>query len=122
MVVLNKIDRQVVAFDIAQLAQAILECDVLGHQAWRPGDDADMENAGRCLVGIRGRSGEADQKSHAKQPASSHSITSSARARIEGGMVRPSALAVFRLTTSSNVVGCWTGRSAGLAPLRILPT
>ena len=53
---------------------------------------------------------------------STHSITSSARARIDGGTVRPRALAVFRLTTSSNFVGCWTGRSAGLAPLRIFPT
>ena len=50
-----------------------------------------------------------------------HSMTSSARARIDGGTVRPSALAVLRLITSSNFVGCWTGRSAGLAPLRILP-
>src|SRR6516164_8423824 len=50
-----------------------------------------------------------------------YSITSSARARIEGGTVRPSAVAVLRLTTSSKVVGCWTGRSAGLAPLRIRP-
>jgi hypothetical protein len=52
---------------------------------------------------------------------SGHSITSSARARINGGIVRPSALAVLRLTTSSNVVGCWTGRSAGFSPFRILP-
>jgi len=52
----------------------------------------------------------------------SYSMTSSARARIEGGTVRPSAFAVLRLTTSSNVAGCWTGRSAGLAPLRIFPT
>ena len=37
-------------------------------------------------------------------------------------MVRPSALAVLRLMTSSNFVGCSTGRSAGLAPLRILST
>src|SRR6516162_8777745 len=51
----------------------------------------------------------------------SYSMTSSARARIAGGIVRPSALAVLRLTTSSNVVGCWTGRSAGLAPLRMRP-
>jgi len=50
-----------------------------------------------------------------------YSITSSARARIEGGMVRPSALAVFKLTTNSKVVGCCTGRSAGLAPFRIFP-
>src|SRR5215813_2171203 len=48
-----------------------------------------------------------------------YSMTSSARARIEDGTVRPSALAVWRLTTSSNVVGCWTRRSAGLAPARI---
>src|SRR6266567_5481331 len=50
-----------------------------------------------------------------------HSITSSARARSACGTVRPSAVAVFRLMTRSNVVGCWTGRSAGLAPLRIFP-
>ncbi len=37
-------------------------------------------------------------------------------------MVRPSALAVLRLMTSSNFVGCSTGRSAGLAPFRILST
>ena len=44
-----------------------------------------------------------------------YSMTSSARARIDGGTVNPSAFAVFRLTTNSNIVGCWTGRSAGLA-------
>jgi len=36
--------------------------------------------------------------------------------------VRPSSFAVFKLTTNSNVVGCCTGRSAGLAPTRTLPT
>ena len=46
----------------------------------------------------------------------SHSITSSARARRVGGIVTPRALAVFRLTTNSNVVGCSIGKSAGLAP------
>src|SRR5262245_47296265 len=50
-----------------------------------------------------------------------YSMTSSARARIEGGTVRPSVSAVLRLTTSSNLSGCWTGRSAGFSPLRILP-
>src|SRR5207253_1833377 len=34
------------------------------------------------------------------------------------GIVRPSAFAVLRLMTSSNLVGCSTGRSAGLAPFR----
>src|ERR1700686_4631843 len=51
-----------------------------------------------------------------------YSITSSARERSEGGMVRPSVFAVLRLITSSNLVGCSTGRSAGLVPFRILST
>ena len=34
----------------------------------------------------------------------------------------PSGFAVFRLITSSNLVGCSTGRSPGLAPFRILST
>src|SRR5258707_5572835 len=51
-----------------------------------------------------------------------YSITSSARASSVGGMSRASALAVCRLTTNSNLVGCSTGKSAGLAPLNILST
>src|ERR1700684_823275 len=39
-----------------------------------------------------------------------HPMTSSACASSTCGTVRPSALAVFRLMTSSKVVGCWTGR------------
>src|SRR5262249_337295 len=35
--------------------------------------------------------------------------------------VTPSALAALRLTTVSNAVACWTGRSAGFSPLRIRP-
>jgi hypothetical protein len=55
-----------------------------------------------------------------KQPL--YSITSSAIARTPDGMLRPSALAVLRLITNSNLVGCTTGRSAGLSPLRTRPT
>ena len=54
-----------------------------------------------------------------KQP---YSITSSAVASSVGGTVRPKALAVFRLMTNSNLVGCTTGRSPGLSPLRIRPS
>ena len=54
--------------------------------------------------------------------AASHSMTSSARASSVGGTSRPSALAVFRLTTRSKRVGCSTGKSDGFAPLRILST
>jgi hypothetical protein len=52
--------------------------------------------------------------------AAVHSITSSARASSVGGISRPSALAALRLMTSWNFDACSTGRSAGLAPLRIL--
>jgi hypothetical protein len=45
-----------------------------------------------------------------------HSITSSARASKVGGTSSPSALAVLRLMTSSNLVGASTGKSAGFAP------
>jgi len=37
--------------------------------------------------------------------APSHSMTSSARARTDGGKIRPIALAAFRLMTNSNLVG-----------------
>jgi hypothetical protein len=51
-----------------------------------------------------------------------HLITLSARTSTFGGIVRPICFAVLRLITSSNFVGCSTGRSAGLAPFRILST
>src|SRR4029077_428165 len=50
----------------------------------------------------------------------SHSITSSARSRNASGIGRPSTLAVVRLMTRSNLVGCSTGMSAGLVPRNIL--
>ena len=37
------------------------------------------------------------------------------------GTSSPSAFAVRRLRNSSTFVVCWTGRSAGLSPLRIRP-
>src|SRR5262245_58545505 len=51
-----------------------------------------------------------------------YSMTWSARPSTDCGIVRPRALAVFRLITNSNFVACSTGRSAGFAPLRILST
>jgi hypothetical protein len=51
-----------------------------------------------------------------------YSITSSARTRTSGGIFNPSALAALLLTINSSLVGNSTGRSPGLAPLRILFT
>src|SRR5262249_10648946 len=50
-----------------------------------------------------------------------HSTPSSARASSLSGTCRRSAFAMPRLMTSSNLVGCTTGRSAGFSPLRIRP-
>src|SRR5262245_44790523 len=54
--------------------------------------------------------------------AAAHSITSSARSRVEVGTSTPMALAVFRLRANSKYVACSTGSSAGCAPLRIFAT
>jgi hypothetical protein len=51
-----------------------------------------------------------------------YSITSSARASSDGGISMPSARAVSRLMTNSNLLDCTTGKSAGVAPLRMRPT
>src|SRR5262245_54517639 len=49
-----------------------------------------------------------------------HLTTLSALARTFGGIVNPICFAALRLIINSNFVGCSTGRSAGLAPLRLL--
>ena len=51
-----------------------------------------------------------------------HWMILSARCSSVCGMASPSAFAVYKLMTSSNLVGCSTGRSAGFAPLKILST
>src|SRR5262249_37697743 len=55
-------------------------------------------------------------------PPPLHSITSSARASRLSATVRPRALAVLRLITSSYLVGACTGRSAGFVPFRMRST
>src|SRR5581483_1833766 len=49
-------------------------------------------------------------------------ITRSVLARTLGGSVKPICLAAFRFITNSNFAGCSMGRSAGLAPFKILST
>src|SRR5207249_11033039 len=114
-------DRYILSLDIAGFARSRAErahkrCVRVG-----PGAVEVAAPRHRLLLRAQGapRRHRAAQQQH--QLAAVHSMTSSARARIDGGTIRPSALAVLRLTTSSKVVGCWTGRSAGLALLRILP-
>ena len=56
------------------------------------------------------------QPNQGPEPTNSYSMISSASASNVGGTVTPSALAVVRLMTSSNFVGCSTGISLGLVP------
>jgi hypothetical protein len=69
-----------------------------------------------------GMSGLCQQATLSPARYASYSITSSARSKKASGIIMPSAFAVVRLTTSSKVVGCSTGRSAGFAPFKILST
>jgi len=55
-------------------------------------------------------------------PYRGYSMISSICASNAGEIVNPSARAVFRFITAWSLVGCSTGRSAGLAPLMILST
>ena len=91
-----------------------------------PGVEPGAECPERWVIGRRRAPGEADSRTRRSWPRRSstvfYSMTWSARPSTDGGIVRPSALAVFRLMTSSNFVGCSTGRLAGFAPLRILST
>src|SRR5207247_25177 len=75
-----------------------------------PASAAAPSNARRRLLEAEVRVRDAAALAH-------FSTTWSARATSDGGIVRPRALAVLRLTTRSNLVGCSTGKSAGLAPL-----
>lgn len=51
-----------------------------------------------------------------------HSMTLSALASTVGEIFSSSALAVLKLITNSNLVGCSTGKSAGFMPFKILDT
>ena len=91
------------------------------HRDARPGIEPVVE---RSEDGRQGplEPGGRERDEHKAGAPTVYWITSSARPSSDGGIVRPRALAVFMLITSSNFVGCSTGRSAGLAPLRILST
>jgi hypothetical protein len=117
-----ELDRQVLALDEACLLQALAE---RGHEVRRVGGRRAAEKADRrhhrLLRARRERPRRRRAAEQGDELASLHSITSSAATSSLSGTVRPSILAVWALMTSSNLVDCTTGRSAGLAPLRMRP-
>src|SRR6266568_5162033 len=115
------LDCDVLAFEIADLAQTLAKrLENRCRLGWRP--CAQPSNHGQCRL-LRARY-ERPRRPTDKcdELASPHSITSSAATSMFCGSVTLSAFAVLRLIANSNFVGCSTGRSAGLAPLRILAT
>src|SRR5262249_26692996 len=116
-------DRDVLAFGEPCRCQTLTEArnHGRGHRKRRAAQEPDHRHP--CL--LRPRRKRPCGRPAAEQGdevAAFHSITSSARASSVGGTSRPSALAVFRLITNSNLVGACTGRSAGFSPLRMRST
>src|SRR5262249_31333432 len=115
------VDIHVATLRVAQAAQAIDEGGVVLLQTQRKERDA---RTGVARAGVLRTRRERPRSRAAKQRdklAALHSITSSASNCIELGTSIPSALAVCRLMTNSNLVDRTTGRSAGFASLRIRP-
>ena len=84
------------------------------------GQLAGGQATGKCQLGYRKNSLALNR--YAVEEPEFYSMTSSARTRIVSGIVRPSSLAVLRLTTSSYFAGDCTGRLAAFSPLRIRST
>src|SRR5262249_18222703 len=118
-----KLDRNGAPLNPAEFVQSLHKSGGPGTPSRRRGyaQEPDGWQLARLLRPRRERpSGRAaDERDELASP---HSITSSARASNVGGMSKPSALAVFKLMTSSYLVGAWTGRSAGFSPLRMRST
>src|SRR6516164_7639056 len=116
-------DRHVLTLDITCFAEGVAErghiaCHRIGRPEVYEPDDGHRRPLRPRHEGPRSRRA-AEQRD--ELATLHHSITSSASASSLSGIWRPSALAVLRLITNSNLVGCSTGNSAGFAPLRILP-
>src|SRR6516165_3221843 len=116
------LDGDIPALDVPGITQAFAECSRIG--CGGIGSTAEEESDDRHRRLLRARRERPRGRRAAEQTdegAPPHSITSSASATSIGGTSIPSAFAVFALITSSNLVDCCTGKSAGLVPLRIRP-
>src|SRR5215467_2839818 len=117
------IDPQVAALAPSQLAERLCERGEPGLPLGIVrGDIREHANAPHSLDLLRARRERprgraADERD---ELAPFHSITLSARSTRAAGTSWPIAFAVLRLMTSSNLVGCSTGESAGFAPRRSL--
>jgi GAF domain-containing protein len=113
----------VTTFGPAEFAQSL---DEGGHPRARLRQRARTQESNRrqfaCLLRARRERPGSRAAEQRDERAASHSITSSARNRNDSGIVKPIALAVVRLMTSSNLDGCSTGISPGFVPRKTLST
>src|SRR5262245_5207937 len=120
------VNPNIAAVHPSQLPERVLECPNARHchrvALGKPGQKADPPDAFRLLRPARERPRRGRRAAEQRDElAAFHSITSSARPSSQSGNVTPSALAALRLMTSSTFADCWTGRSAGISPLRMRP-
>src|SRR5215470_17008996 len=117
------LDQHIAALNIAGLAQAPPEggerTGILGGRCTV--EESDHRHRSLLRSGRERPRRQAAEERDESAPLN-HSITSSARSMIDGGIARPSALAVLRFTTIWNLVGNCTGRSSGFAPRRMRST
>src|SRR5262249_55953057 len=120
------LDCDILAFKIASLTKSLAKRGKVGGRfRWRPRAQ-EPDHRQRQLLRTRRdrpRRRAAEQRNEiAPLHLRDHSITSSARCWRNQGTSRPSAFAVLRLITSSNLLGRSIGSSPALAPLRIRST
>jgi hypothetical protein len=115
-------DRYVLTLDIAGFLQALTEPSHGRPVFFRQSGVQETDHRQPLLRTRRERPRCRAAEQRDELAAFHYSITSSARASTVGGTSSPSALAVLRLITNSNLVGAWTGSSAGFAPFRMRST
>src|SRR5262245_1458743 len=117
---------RIVDFKFALAAEAADNVDFpahLGHRHLGAGgghwgaDDPTADALGEGRGSEWGTAGQQPAAEQRDECATLHSAMASS----PGGKLRPIVLAVLRLITNSNLVGCKIGRSAAFSPLRIRP-
>src|SRR5262249_31867746 len=114
-------NRHVLALDIAGVFETLVKSAQTIHVHVRRRGVEEPNHRHRWLLRARRERPGSRAPDKRDELAALHSITSLTAACSVSGMVRPRAFAVLRLITSSNLVGCKTGRSAGFSPLRMRP-
>ena len=113
-------DHDVAALDVTEVTQFFKEGLLqvgIGGQVGR--QEAYSSDLGRLLSFGGERHGQGPQREPLPERAPLHHwMISSARTRIDCGIVSPSAFAVFRLMAKWNRLTCSIGRSPGAAPSR----